>query len=424
MSGDTAATGGDGGGVPAVNQLATRKCFVVMPFGTKTRSETGASIDFDAIYEQLIKPTVESIALERNMTLRCERADEAGRAGLIHKDMVYDLLRSDVVVVDITTLNPNVLYELGVRHAARRSATIIIRQAEDRLPFNINGMRVITYSWAGGRPGNDNFRAELEAYIRHGLLDDNSDSLVHTLLPGLNVTLPERPLTERRSYIWSLPNTSTRLCIVTGDVMNVDCVDTWVNPENTKLQMGRYYDRSISANIRYYGARRDKGGNVTRDMIVEDLNRRARSQRLAHSVEPGTVIVTGSGELKRTNNVNTIMHVAAQHGEPGRGYMTIRGYRDCISRVLDEAETWNASIATRLRFRPPIRRILVPLFGTRGERDPREVTYDLVQSAKTYLETWPRCSVERIYFLAFTDVDERLCLSAIQRLGLKYDGAE
>lgn len=415
---DTAAETASG---PAPGAVAARKCFVVMPFGNKQKVSTGEIIDFNAVYDRLIKPTVEGIRLEQNLVLRCERADEVTRSGLIHKDMVYDLLCSDLVVVDITTLNPNVLYELGLRHTARRSGTIIIRQADDLIPFNINGMRVISYGWSGGQPVAGNFKTELEAFVRSGLFDDSVDSLVHTLLPGLNVSVPERPIAERRSYVWRSPKAAaTRLCIVTGDVMNVDCADTWVNPENTKLQMGRYYDSSISANIRYYGATKDRCGNVVRDTIYDELVRQAKSRG---TVEAGTVIVTSGGELKSTNNVATIMHVVAQHGEPGRGYMTIRGYSDCIQRVLDAAEEWNASMASRLRLRAPIRRILVPLFGTRGDRDPREVAHNLVQSAKTYIETWPS-SIERIYFLAFTDVDERLCLAAFQRLGLLYERRE
>ena len=86
--------------------------FVAMPFGIKKNRE-GNELNFNRIYEELIKPALEAANLEPF------RADEEIRAGNIITDMFQELLVADLVVADITVDNPNVWYELGVRHALR-----------------------------------------------------------------------------------------------------------------------------------------------------------------------------------------------------------------------------------------------------------------------------------------------------------------
>ncbi|HCN67653.1 MAG TPA: hypothetical protein DIT03_05145, partial [Candidatus Accumulibacter sp.] len=90
-----------------------RLCFVIMPFGEK--DDHGKLIDFDAVYRELIKPAVESLAQDR-IQIRCLRCDEVEKSGLIHERMINYILDAEVAVVDISTANPNVYYELGVRH--------------------------------------------------------------------------------------------------------------------------------------------------------------------------------------------------------------------------------------------------------------------------------------------------------------------
>ena len=64
-----------------------------MPYGTKE------TINFDAVYRKIIKPTATQIGLQ------CTRSDEVSEAGLIQKDMIDRIIKSDVVIVDITTVN-------------------------------------------------------------------------------------------------------------------------------------------------------------------------------------------------------------------------------------------------------------------------------------------------------------------------------
>jgi len=113
--------------------------FVAMPFGVKTDSE-GNEIDFNRVYAELIKPSLEAAGLE------VFRADEEQRAGGILPDMFQELLLADLVVADLTLDNPNVWYELGVRHALRARGVVLISGGRVPTAFDLYTDRKLRYS--------------------------------------------------------------------------------------------------------------------------------------------------------------------------------------------------------------------------------------------------------------------------------------
>lgn len=112
-------------------------CFVLMPFGAK-EDQNHRTIDFDSIYSQVIKPAVTAAGMD------CIRADEEQAGGIIHKPMFERLLLCDYAVADLTTANPNVFYELGIRHALRPFSTVLISAAGSPLPFDLSPVRTMT----------------------------------------------------------------------------------------------------------------------------------------------------------------------------------------------------------------------------------------------------------------------------------------
>ena len=104
-----------------------RTCFVIMPFRTKTDVARSDEVNFDAVYKDIIKRGVERLNKE-GLVIKCIRSDEVERAGLIQERMIEYIADADVAVVDITTQNPNVFYELGVRHALRDRVTVLLRR--------------------------------------------------------------------------------------------------------------------------------------------------------------------------------------------------------------------------------------------------------------------------------------------------------
>lgn len=374
-------------------------CFVIMPFGQK-KDPGGKDINFDTVYTHLIKEGVEQIK-----GLSCTRCDEIEEPGVVHKKMLEQIYQADVAVVDITTLNPNVFYELGVRHALADHVTVIIKRKGTQIPFNVRGLNIIEYD-----PTDLGSVAEAKkkivTFIQNGLKTRKVDSLVHDSLP-IRIAEESVPLQGTRKYKASLGATGKKIGIITGDVTGVEGVDVWVSSENTNMQMARFYERSISGTIRYHGAKRNPAGQVTDDILQKELTGIA-----GDGVPAAAVIATSAGELADSNRVKRIFHAAAVHGHIGRGFMPIQNIDDCITNALKLADS-----AKERKFK--LRSILFPLLGTgQGGGKVRETVKSLVAAAKSYLEGKTGSVIEEVYFLCRTEKDLEECQWAFDQAGL------
>ena len=157
--------------------------FVAMPFGTKPDAK-GTPIDFNLIYTQLIRPALEKAGLD------VIRADQEQRAGDIREDMFQELLMADLVLVDLTIDNPNVWYELGVRHALRARGVVLVMGPRDTKPFDIYTDRKYNYNLKDGAPDPARLEADIKAIaeMTRATLDawhERTVSPVYSLLPNL-----------------------------------------------------------------------------------------------------------------------------------------------------------------------------------------------------------------------------------------------
>jgi hypothetical protein len=118
-------------------------CFVLMPFGRKPEGG-GRIIDFDAVYNEVIAPAVLAAGME------VIRADQEQIGGTIHKPMFERLMLCDYAVADMTGANPNVYYELGIRHALRPRSTVLIFAEGTTLPFDLAMQRGTPYRMDAG----------------------------------------------------------------------------------------------------------------------------------------------------------------------------------------------------------------------------------------------------------------------------------
>ena len=218
----------------------------------------------------------------------------------------------------------------------------------------------------------------------------------------------DRPVPIPETQVHSFPlkkRKVKKIALITGNIQGVDCADIWVNSENDNMEMSRFHERSISGTIRYFGARRDVGGEVTDDLIMAELSKVMGGKR---SVAAATVLATGPGELNRTNKVKKILHVASVRGEVGFGYRPIQNIELCVKNALAKADELKGE-------GEPCKTILFPLFGTGTAREgPQQVIPKLLTAAIEYLETHDDTSIETTYFLTWTDLDFKLCRNALK----------
>ena len=156
------------------------QCFIVMPFGVKPFPDgSGRSFDFDKVYRVVIQRAV------REAGMTPIRADERIGSALIHTDMFRDLRDRAVVLADLSLDNPNVFYELGMRHVMSSSGTVLMCRRGATLPFDVKLSRTIFYDFDGQSLDWEEVERVLEPLklsleeARKGL----PDSPVHALLP-------------------------------------------------------------------------------------------------------------------------------------------------------------------------------------------------------------------------------------------------
>jgi ADP-ribose pyrophosphatase len=226
---------------------------------------------------------------------------------------------------------------------------------------------------------------------------------------------PRREPLPLSTVRYTIKNKNLFIGYKTGSIDRIRDVGIWVNSENTDMMMDRFLGRSISASIRYLGANKDENENVVEDTI-EDALRSAVGQR-AH-VKIGTVLVTESGSLKTTHNVERIFHVASVEGVgAGRG---VKADPEklvlCIDRLLKRVDEENGRLWNSWLRRPALESILIPMFGAGdGGLPVQEVARRIIPPAIEYLQYTNRPTLKEIYFLAFTMADRIACDELLER---------
>jgi len=111
-------------------------CFVIMPISDAPGYESG---HFSRVYEYLLKPSIEAAGFE------AVRADDEAKTDYIVTGIIKRIVESDMLLCDISTKNPNVLYELGIRHAFGKPVAIIKDKDTGKI-FDIQGLRYYEYN--------------------------------------------------------------------------------------------------------------------------------------------------------------------------------------------------------------------------------------------------------------------------------------
>jgi hypothetical protein len=110
-----------------------KECFVISPIGPEGSSTRERA---DKILDHVIRAVTE----ERGYNTI--RADEIDKPGQITTQIIQKTVNSDIVIADLTNQNPNVFYELAIRHAAREPFIQIIAKDQD-IPFDLSDQRTI-----------------------------------------------------------------------------------------------------------------------------------------------------------------------------------------------------------------------------------------------------------------------------------------
>lgn len=113
-------------------------CFVIMPIADTAGYEPS---HFDRVYKHLIQPA----CIKANF--KAVRADEISNTNFIVLDILRRIVESDIAICDLSSRNPNVMYELGLRQAFNKK-TVLIKDEKTINPFDVQGFRYCSYDSA------------------------------------------------------------------------------------------------------------------------------------------------------------------------------------------------------------------------------------------------------------------------------------
>ncbi|MBP5100891.1 hypothetical protein, partial [Pseudomonas protegens] len=156
-------------------------CFYVTPIGEDGSEQRKHA---DLFLGSIIEPALD------NLGLKVVRADTIEKPGTITRQIIEYLLKARLVIVDLSFHNPNVFYELAIRHAARLPVVQVIR-ASDRIPFDLSQIRTIKIDTSDIYtlvPRLEIYKAEIASQVRRALDDpDSVDNPITTFYPDWRV---------------------------------------------------------------------------------------------------------------------------------------------------------------------------------------------------------------------------------------------
>ncbi|MBK9948247.1 MAG: hypothetical protein IPP12_13810 [Nitrospira sp.] len=171
----------------STEQKKTGLCFVLSPIGSARSSVRERS---DKILKHIIKPACRETGFD------ARRADEIREPGLISTGVIQGLLQAEMVVADLTGHNPNVFYELGIRHFTGKPVVQLIEEAHD-IPFDLFDTRTIKFNYQD-LDSVEAARLQLVEFIKHCDHEKSMDNPVTRVMRQLGIPLPT-PVSEGNS---------------------------------------------------------------------------------------------------------------------------------------------------------------------------------------------------------------------------------
>jgi len=155
------------------------RAFIVRPFGTRE------GIDFDRVERDLIARALEQLRAQFGVDIDGGTTGEFIRQGNIREDMFRLLVTADLVIADVSLHNPNVFYELGIRHGLQQRHTFLLREKSTAAlyPFDLQTDRYFVYDYANLARDVAGLAAALRSTL--GADPRQKDSPVFQLLPAL-----------------------------------------------------------------------------------------------------------------------------------------------------------------------------------------------------------------------------------------------
>lgn len=366
------------------NKVIMKKkvCFVIMGFGKKKDPDTNRTIDLDATYKKIIRPAIEAAGC------KCIRADEIIESGIIDRSMYALLYYADVVIADISTFNPNAIYELGVRHTLRPYSTIIIKEDEGKIPFDIGHDRIISYKHLGNEISEQEMKKcvpQLRELIKSVIAEPRIDSPLYTYIP--QTKQPSISEEEIRSIIGELKENEQTIYALTEkakkemDAKNFSEAEKIWEKLSKKAENDKYYIQQ-QALCRYKSESPSKLKALTDALSIMG--------KIENPSDTETYGIIGAiyKRLWEETKDNSFLDSAVESYKKGwslyKDYYTGENYANCMfmkSKVSEGEFKTYSKVEAELTFKEIINIILSSL----DEAEPEEIMWKYATLSNSYL---------------------------------------
>jgi O-acetyl-ADP-ribose deacetylase (regulator of RNase III) len=231
-------------------------------------------------------------------------------------------------------------------------------------------------------------------------------------------TARPKPLASGIDATYSVPRSQDQQILIrTGNIRSVRDIDVIVNSENTDMLLARFYERSLSATLRYMDAIKGMDGRVVQDSLAESLSKVIQENNIRLPVQAGVVIPTGTAGLQE-NGIRYVFHVAAVQGSVEAGYEPVTSQLPtCIDNVFSTARRINKELS-ETKDAVPLQSMLFPLLGAgTAKLSPHESADIMLAQIVACLESTP--AIKKVYLLAFIESHRTAMRNAAMQLGLK-----
>ena len=176
--------------------MKEKNCFIICPIGEEDSETRKRS---DKVLADIIEPS----------TIKCGykaiRADKLPDPGIITHNVIKHILNDSLVIADLTEQNPNVFYELALRHVSKKPLVQIIDKSEEgKIPFDVANMSTILIDLQKPTEAQEKITAQIQEY--------DKTQKIETPIPT-DVTFRQKPKKKERRDSGLFPQTG-------GDILS------------------------------------------------------------------------------------------------------------------------------------------------------------------------------------------------------------
>lgn len=177
---------------PTNTEEQKKQCFIITPIGG---DNTETRIKADGLIRAVIFPVLEELDIEG------KAAHQIDASGSITKQVIVRIVNDDLVIANLTELNPNVMYELAVRHA-KRKPVVVLAEKGTVLPFDIAQERTLFYT--NDMIGVEELKPRLKAAIEKALSENDPDNPIYNAIhDNIMREIVDKNSTDKDRYMFS-----------------------------------------------------------------------------------------------------------------------------------------------------------------------------------------------------------------------------